>query len=120
MATYAEPTGTTAIGVKPRRASWLRRIAWRLLGAIFVIWAAATFVFFVQQLLPGNQATLIKNEQTGFLVGSVAEAVQALKRLPEIDRRACRKRVEECFSIETMVEGYERVYAAIFERQPSS
>jgi peptide/nickel transport system permease protein len=65
MATYAEPTGTTAIGVKPRRASWLRRIAWRILGAIFVIWAAATFVFFVQQLLPGNQATLILNEQTG-------------------------------------------------------
>jgi peptide/nickel transport system permease protein len=65
MATYAEPTGTTAIGTKPRRASWLRRIAWRILGAIFVLWAAATFVFFVQQLLPGNQATLILNEQTG-------------------------------------------------------
>jgi peptide/nickel transport system permease protein len=65
MATYAEPTGTTAIGVKPRRASWAKRIAWRIVGAIFVLWVAATFVFFVQQLLPGNQATLILNEQTG-------------------------------------------------------
>ena len=66
MATYAEPTGGgAAIGVKPRRATWARRIAWRVLGAIFVLWAAATFVFFVQQLLPGNQATLILNEQTG-------------------------------------------------------
>jgi peptide/nickel transport system permease protein len=65
MATYAEPTGTTAIGVKPRRASWARRIAWRILGAIVVLWAVATVVFFVQQLIPGNQATLILNEQTG-------------------------------------------------------
>src|SRR6201994_2587371 len=65
MATYAEPTGTAAIGVKPRRASWAKRIAWRILGAILVLWAVATVVFFVQQLLPGNQATLILNEQTG-------------------------------------------------------
>ena len=66
MATYAEPTGgATAIGVKPRRASWLRRIAWRIVGAIIVLWAVATVVFFVQQLIPGNQATLILNEQTG-------------------------------------------------------
>src|ERR1700750_2414564 len=66
MATYAEPTGgSAAIGVKPRRASWAKRIAWRILGAIFVLWAAATFVFFVQQLLPGSQATRILNQQTG-------------------------------------------------------
>lgn len=65
MATYAEPSGTTAIGVKPRRASWLKRIAWRIVGAIVVLWAVATVVFFVQQLIPGNQATLILNEQTG-------------------------------------------------------
>jgi peptide/nickel transport system permease protein len=66
MATYAEPTGgSTAVGVKPRRATWARRIAWRILGAIVVLWAVATAVFFVQQLIPGNQATLILNEQTG-------------------------------------------------------
>jgi peptide/nickel transport system permease protein len=65
MATYAEPTGGAAVGVKPRRAPWLKRIAWRIVGAIFVLWAAATFVFFVQQLLPGSQATLILNQQTG-------------------------------------------------------
>ena len=36
--------------------------SWR---GVFVLWAAATFVFFVQQLLPGSQATLILNQQTG-------------------------------------------------------
>jgi peptide/nickel transport system permease protein len=65
MGTFAETPGTTAIGVKPRRAPWLKRIAWRVLAAIFVLWAAATFVFFIQQLLPGSQATLIKNQESG-------------------------------------------------------
>ena len=40
-----------------------------------------------------------------------------MKRLGDIDRMACRRRVQECFSIETMVEAYERVYQAIFERE---
>ena len=39
----------------------------------------------------------------------------ALDRLSEIDRSACRRRVQQCFSIETMVEGYEQVYSAIFD-----
>lgn len=65
MGTFADTPGTTAIGVKPRRLPWLKRIAWRVLGAIFVLWAAATFVFFIQQLLPGSQATLIKNQESG-------------------------------------------------------
>jgi len=43
------------------------------------------------------------------------EAVRALKRVHEIDRAACRERVQQCFSIETMVEGYEQVYSTIFE-----
>jgi peptide/nickel transport system permease protein len=65
MGTFAETPGTTAIGVKPRRAPWLKRIAWRILGALFVLWAAATFTFFVQELLPGSKATLILNQQSG-------------------------------------------------------
>jgi peptide/nickel transport system permease protein len=65
MGTFAETPGTTAIGVKPRRAPWLKRIAWRIVGAIFVLWAAATFTFFVQELLPGSKATLILNQEHG-------------------------------------------------------
>ena len=63
----------------------------------------------------GSCREVIEDGQTGFLVNSVPEAVQALDRLGEIDRTACRQRVQECFSIETMVEGYERVYRTIFE-----
>ena len=63
----------------------------------------------------GSCREVIQDGQTGFLVRSVEEAVQTLGRIPEIDRRTCRKRVQECFSVDTMVEAYERVYATIFE-----
>jgi glycosyltransferase involved in cell wall biosynthesis len=63
----------------------------------------------------GSCREVIQDGQTGFLVNNVNEAVRALKRLSELDRRACRKRVQQYFSIETMVEAYERVYSTIFE-----
>jgi glycosyltransferase involved in cell wall biosynthesis len=65
----------------------------------------------------GSCREVILDGETGFLVSNPDEAVRALQRLPEIDRGACRQRVQQCFSIDTMVEAYERVYAAIFERE---
>lgn len=65
----------------------------------------------------GSCREVIKDGQTGFLVNNAAGAVQALKRLGDIDRNVCRQRVEACFSIETMVKGYERVYQTIFEME---
>jgi glycosyltransferase involved in cell wall biosynthesis len=63
----------------------------------------------------GSCREVIKDGQTGFLVANVAEAVRAVGRISEIDRAACRSRVQQHFSIEKMVEGYERVYSTIFE-----
>ena len=63
----------------------------------------------------GSCREVIKDGQTGFLVDNVTEAVQSLGRISEIDRRACRSRVRQYFSIDTMVEGYERVYSTIFD-----
>ena len=65
----------------------------------------------------GSCREVIEDGRTGFLVNSVAEALQALDRIGEIDRMSCRRRVAQRFSIETMVAGYERVYQAIFERE---
>src|SRR5207302_10683009 len=63
----------------------------------------------------GSCREVINDGQTGFLVNNVNEAVRTLKRLGEIDRNACRQRVQKCFSVETMVKAYERVYQTIFE-----
>ena len=63
----------------------------------------------------GSCREVIDDGQTGFLVNNVNEAVRTLKRLGEIDRNACRQRVQECFSVETMVKAYERVYQTIFD-----
>jgi len=63
----------------------------------------------------GSCREVIIDRQTGFLVSNVDEAVRALERISAIDRRVCRRRVQQCFSIETMVEAYERVYQRIFD-----
>ena len=63
----------------------------------------------------GSCREVIEDGRTGFLVNNVNEAVRALERVSEIDRVACRKRVQRCFSIETMVEAYERVYSTMFD-----
>ncbi len=65
----------------------------------------------------GSCREVIQDEQTGFLVNSVHEAVSALEHLSEIDRNVCRQRVQQCFSIEPMVQAYERVYQTIFEME---
>lgn len=65
----------------------------------------------------GSCREVIADGKTGFLVNSVVGAVQALQRIPEIRREACRQRVEQHFSVQTMVEGYEAVYRTIFERE---
>jgi glycosyltransferase involved in cell wall biosynthesis len=62
----------------------------------------------------GSCREVIEDGKTGFLVRDVAGAVSALERLAEIDPEACRRRVQQCFSIDTMVDGYERVYSVIF------
>jgi glycosyltransferase involved in cell wall biosynthesis len=65
----------------------------------------------------GSCREVIEDGRTGFLVHSASEAVQRLRDLPEIDRSLCRQRVQQCFSIEAMVESYERVYQTIFDRE---
>jgi glycosyltransferase involved in cell wall biosynthesis len=63
----------------------------------------------------GSCREVIEDGETGFLINNVDEAVQVLDRVDGIDSRKCRKRVEQYFSIETMVQAYERVYSTIFE-----
>jgi glycosyltransferase involved in cell wall biosynthesis len=63
----------------------------------------------------GSCREVIEDGKTGFLVNNIAEAVRAVGRVSEIDRSECRARVQQYFSIQTMVEGYERVYSTILD-----
>jgi len=75
----------------------------------------------------GSMREVIADGETGFLVGSVEEAVAVIGAagtgggvgtaglLATIDRRACRRWVEEHFSVERMVDGYLAVYERVLE-----
>jgi glycosyltransferase involved in cell wall biosynthesis len=65
----------------------------------------------------GSCREVIADKQTGYLVNSVDEAAEAVAKIDRIDRKKCLQRVEENFTIDKMVEGYEKVYAEIFLRE---
>ncbi len=61
----------------------------------------------------GSMPELITDGETGFLVDDLDQARIALSRLKTIDRRICRRRVEENFTVDLMVERYLDVYKKI-------
>lgn len=58
----------------------------------------------------GASPELIVDGITGFLCADEDAMVQAATRLPEIDPMACRRHVEESFSVDKMAQGYVDVY----------
>lgn len=65
----------------------------------------------------GVAREVVEDGKTGFIVNTVDEGVRALKKIDQIKRRDCRKRVEENFSKERMVNDYEKVYYEIIKRK---
>ena len=65
----------------------------------------------------GSPREVIADEETGYLVNNVDEAVRAVGKIDKIDRDKCLQRVKDNFTIDKMVEGYEKVYAEIFRRE---
>ena len=61
----------------------------------------------------GSMAEVIKDEETGFLVGSLEEAVAAVRNVTRLHRINCRRWIEQRFSQERMVDDYQGVYQAI-------
>jgi glycosyltransferase involved in cell wall biosynthesis len=65
----------------------------------------------------GSCREVISDGVTGFLVDGAGGAARCLARVSQLNRMACRQRVEQCFSVDTMVKRYEQVYAAILARE---
>lgn len=67
----------------------------------------------------GSVPEIVKDGVTGFIVepkSGVNGLVEAIGRIGEIDRAACRKHVEERFTVEKMVDGYEALYQKLLGR----
>jgi glycosyltransferase involved in cell wall biosynthesis len=58
----------------------------------------------------GSMSELVREGETGFLVGSVDEAVNKVKDLDQLDRSFCRAWAVERFSQQRMIEDYIKVY----------
>ena len=65
----------------------------------------------------GSVPEIVKNGKTGFIVKNANEMVKAIKKIDQIDRRECRKHVEKNFTIEKMVDEYEKVYYKILNKK---
>ncbi len=56
----------------------------------------------------GAVPEVIEDKKTGFVVKNVSEMASAMKKIDNISREKCRERVEKYFSIEKMVDNYEK------------
>lgn len=64
----------------------------------------------------GSAQEIVEHGKTGFVVEDVKEAVEAVKKIGQIERLACRERVEKNFTAEKMVDNYEKVYSRIIKK----
>lgn len=64
----------------------------------------------------GAMPELIDDGKVGFLVNDINEAVCALQKIRQIDRKKCREHVENNFSKEKMVGSYEKVYNKLIKQ----
>ena len=61
----------------------------------------------------GSVPEIIKNGTTGFIVKNASEMTRAIKRVGAINRRMCRRHVEEKFSAEVMIRRYEEIFVKL-------
>jgi glycosyltransferase involved in cell wall biosynthesis len=66
----------------------------------------------------GAVSEVVTDGETGFIRDTIDELIAAAQRIPELDRRACRRRVAARFSAAAMADGYEAVYRGLVARRP--
>jgi glycosyltransferase involved in cell wall biosynthesis len=67
----------------------------------------------VLALRRGSVPEVVEDGVTGFVRDSEEELAAVAGAVTQLSRRACRERVERCFSAEVMTDGYEAVYRSL-------
>jgi len=65
----------------------------------------------------GAVPEVVKDKETGFIVNSINEMVDAVKKIDQIEPEKCRKHVEKKFGVFRMVDEYEKIYKNISNKQ---
>jgi glycosyltransferase involved in cell wall biosynthesis len=63
----------------------------------------------------GSVPEILEDGVTGFIVDDVEQAVEATRRVDELDRLACRKSFERRFTVDRMSSDYLQLYRALIE-----
>jgi len=58
----------------------------------------------------GAAPEVVKDKKTGFIVKNIEQMIKAIGKIEKIKRADCRKRAEENFTVEKMVDNYEKIY----------
>ncbi len=64
----------------------------------------------------GATPELIKDKKTGFIVNSIEEGCQAVKKIETISRADCREHVNKNFNLKRMVNRYEKLFKKILKK----
>jgi glycosyltransferase involved in cell wall biosynthesis len=65
----------------------------------------------------GAVSEIVRHGETGFIVNSIEDAVEAVRHVPTLDRERIRQHVARYFSHDRMVEEYLRVYERILRER---
>ena len=65
----------------------------------------------------GSMPEIIRSGETGFLINGLEDGQRSIEQLNALSRNRCREWVEERFSVDTMVNNYQKVYQKILDRR---
>jgi glycosyltransferase involved in cell wall biosynthesis len=67
----------------------------------------------------GSVPEVMEHRRTGFIVDTLEEAIEAVRRVPELSRQRCREIFEERFTAGRMAREYVRVYERLIHQHPT-
>jgi glycosyltransferase involved in cell wall biosynthesis len=66
----------------------------------------------------GSVSEVLDHGRTGFIVNNLEEAVDAVQRVPTIERKQCRRAFEDRFSAARMAQDYVAIYQQLVDDKP--